>query len=773
MSTSTLSRSPEADAPRKRPQIAIAGNPNTGKSTVFNALCGTRQKVANYPGVTVEKKMGFVFLGDREAELVDLPGLYSLTPVSPDEEAAADVLMGRLGDAEHVRPDLILCVLDATNLKRNLFLFSQVLELDLPVVVALTMTDLMERAGVQVNVDALQKQLGVPVVPVVTRERQDLVKLTAVMRSVLDGAVDGDGAGVPQAKAAGPGFPKELESLVSQLQERLASTLPLGGFEARQLLVSDSHALVPRINEDAGARQVLLELREKTRDLSQNPAAVAIARYRWIDELLEKVERREPGRRVGFSAKLDSVLTHRLFGFAAFAGIMYTVFQAIYSWAGPFMDFIDEGTGMLGDFVGGFLVATPMLQSLIVDGVITGVGSVVIFLPQIVILFLFIAFLEDSGYLARAAFLMDRLLGWTGLNGRAFIPMLSSFACAVPGVMAARVMPDPRARLTTILIAPLMSCSARLPVYLLMIGAFIEPHFGAGWAAFTLFAMHGLGLVVALPVAWFLNRGFLKTPSIPFVLELPEYRWPIPSNVAFRAYEASKKFLLRAGTVIFAASIIIWAMSYFPRPDSVATEIQAEYAGQLAAATEADEADEAGGSPGVESDGLEAETAETAQTGAAAEELQARIDNEIAGAYLEQSFLGRLGHAVQPVFAPLGFDWKISVGILGAFPAREVIIATLGIIYNVGADVDEESDSLRDRMAAETHSDGAPVYTPLVAITLMIFFALCSQCMSTLATVWRELNSWQWAAFMFVYMTSLAYVFGLVVYQAGRAFGLE
>lgn len=761
MPTSTVSpssRSPQSV--RKRPVIAIAGNPNTGKSTIFNALCGTRQKVANYPGVTVDKKMGFLKLAGAShasVELVDLPGLYSLTAVSPDEEAAADVLMGRLGEGGSERPDVILCILDATNLQRNLFLFSQVRELDQPVVVALTMTDLLESAQVRLDIPALEKKLGVPVVPVVSRDREDLRKLREALRAALESASGEASDSGKQAAVPGPDFPAELERLVVDLQSELSETLPLGGFEARQLLIGDSHALVPRINEISSARDTLQRLRKDAHALALNPAGIAVARYRWVDGILKGVEERAQNERKSFSQKLDAFLTHRLFGFAAFAGIMYTVFQAIYSWAGPFMDFIDEGTGLLGEFVGGFLVATPMLQSLVVDGVITGVGSVVIFLPQIIILFLFIAFLEDSGYLARAAFLMDRLLGWTGLNGRAFIPMLSSFACAVPGVMAARVMPDPRARLTTILIAPLMSCSARLPVYLLMIGAFIEPHFGAGWAALTLFGMHGLGLVVALPVAWILNRGFLKTPSIPFVLELPEYRWPVASNVAFRAYEASKKFLVRAGTVIFAASIVIWAMSYFPRPDSIAANIEAQYAEQLGAVPE--------------STSSVSELPDDAA--AAAEELRAQIDNEISGAYLEQSFLGRLGHAVQPIFAPLGFDWKISVGILGAFPAREVIIATLGIIYNVGADVDEESGSLRDRMAAETHDDGSAVYTPLVAVTLMVFFALCSQCMSTLATVWRELNNWRWAGFMFVYMTALAYVFGLVVYQAGRAFGLE
>ena len=755
MATTTLSSTVSSDTARGRPIIAIAGNPNTGKSTVFNALCGARQKVANYPGVTVEKKLGYLRLGRHDVELVDLPGLYSLTAVSPDEETAADVLMGRLGDQDIPRPDLILCVLDATNLKRNLFLFSQIQELGLPVMVVLTMTDLMARTGVSVDVPALQKKLGVPVYPVIGRNREHLARLTAALEAEIERILANPVA--PEVPPFGAGararFPNALEGLVAELQQAYADFLPLGSFEARQLLVSDRHALVPRIEEIPAAREALARLREKTRELALSPAAIAVARYGWVDEILNEVETREQNEDRSFGARLDRLLTHRVLGFAAFAGIMYTVFQAIYTWAGPFMDLIEEGTGLVGEFVGSFLVSTPMLQSLMVDGVVAGVGSVVIFLPQIIILFLFIAFLEDSGYLARAAFLMDRLLGWTGLNGRAFIPMLSSFACAVPGVMAARVMPDPRARLTTILVAPLMSCSARLPVYLLMIGAFIEPHFGAGWAALTLFGMHALGLIVALPVAYFLNRGVLKTPSIPFVLELPAYRWPSLFNVGFRAYEASKKFLMRAGTVIFAASIVIWGMSYFPRPESIATNIEQKYAPELSALQAAGESAESATNP--------------------REELQMRIDNEISGAYLEQSYLGRLGHAVQPLFAPLGFDWKISVGILGAFPAREVIIATLGIIYNVGASVDEESDSLKQRMAAEIRTDGTPVYTPLVAVTLMVFFALCSQCMSTLATVWRELNSGKWAAFLFVYMTGLAYICGLAVYQTGRWFGLQ
>ncbi len=757
--------------PPARPVIVVAGNPNTGKSTVFNALCGTRQRVGNYPGVTVEKKIGLARLpGTGSVDVVDLPGLYSLGAVSPDEQIAADVLMGRVPVSEDRRrteavhrPDLVLFVLDATNLRRNLFLFTQIAELDLPVVVALTMTDLLGGARMNVNVTALRERLGVPVVPVIGRRREHLENL----REELAAALEPEQGMSPRLALD---FPSDMETIVTELREGVASQgIRLSGFEARNLLLNPRHPLAERVASTAAG--VLDDTRAKVHSLNFNPASLALARYQWIEGVLGGVEQREKKQdgedrsSSDFSSRLDSLLTHRVLGLAAFSGVMYLVFQSIYTWATPFMDLIDEAFGSMSGLAGAYLTAAPMLQSLVSDGLIAGVGSVVIFLPQILILFLFIAFLEDSGYLARAAFLMDRLLGWTGLNGRAFIPMLSSFACAIPGIMAARVMPDPRARLSTILVAPLMSCSARLPVYLLMISAFIEPHFGAGIAALTLFIMYGIGPLVALPFAWFLNRGVLKTPAIPFVLELPPYRWPDPLNVLWRALEAAKKFLVRAGTIIFAMSIIIWAMSYFPRPDSVAENIHSRYDPMIAAA---------------ESELVPVELAEAPEDAdfssddvSVVEELRAERDNAIASAYLEQSYLGRLGKTVQPIFAPLGFDWKISVGILGAFPAREVIIATLGIIYNAGDAVDEESADLKSRMAAETHPDGTPVYTPLVALTLMVFFALCSQCMSTLATVWRELNDWRWAAFLFVYMTVFAYIAGLAVYQAGRALGYQ
>lgn len=740
---------PESPRPpgrsEKRPVVALVGNPNTGKTSVFNSLCGTRQKTGNYSGVTVERKIGISKEGSSEAEILDLPGLYSLKAVSPDEEVALDVLMGRLsgpsGSLIVDRPDLVLFVLDGTNLKRNLYLYSQVAELGIPVVVAMTMADVLEKERITIDTDKLSKMLNAPVVLMHGRDKESVERLRQQIHKKL------------AEESAGPqlnlGFDQRLDESAKKLAQELSRNdgqFPVSIFEAREAIFSRNHPHTKHLFE-AGMRTDGASLVERYRSelkeqIVLNPSGPSVTRYKWIRSVVDACEVRPATVVNKLTSRLDSVFTHRVFGLFAFTGIMYLIFQSIYSWAEPFMGLIEDLFGWLGATASVYLTGNPMLQSLVVDGMINGVGSVVVFLPQILILFLFVAFLEDSGYLARAAFLMDRLLGWSGLNGRAFIPMLSSFACAIPGVMAARVMPDARARLTTILVAPLMSCSARLPVYILLIGAFIEPVYGAGIAALTLFLMHGVGLLVSLPVAFILNRGFLKTPQTPFVMELPPYRMPQLYDVFYRAYEAGKKFITRAGTIIFALSIIIWALSYFPRPDSIREQITTQYEQQM----------------------------ENAESEQAEQQLATTRDNAIDSAYLEQSYLGRFGKFIEPVFRPLGFDWKISVGIVGAFPAREVIISTLGIIYSTGADSDEESADLRDVMKAERHDDGSPVYTPLVAITLMVFFALCSQCMSTLATVQKELGSTKWAVFLFVYMTTLAYVLGLAVYQIGSLF---
>ncbi|MEQ8350616.1 MAG: ferrous iron transport protein B [Leptospiraceae bacterium] len=737
-------------------RIALVGNPNTGKTTLFNVLCGARQKTGNYPGVTVEKKTGLVppsQYNDHSFSVIDLPGLYSLRPASPDERVSARVLLDRLEGLE--RPGHIVFVADATNLQRNLYLFSQIRELGVPVLVALTMTDLLEKSGQKLNVDSLEKELGCPVVPVVAGDSDSVQKF----RKRLDDFVKESPLPVQHLK-----YEEPLESILDSFLSRARQHHELSRQEAIQLL------FFPRDERQWEPNEAVLELSEEASEElkkadQQSPSFLTRNRYSWsrkiCDATIERVEAAKPT----FRDRMDRFLTGRFTGFTSFLVIMALVFQSIYAWAGPLMDGIEWIFSALGELAGSGLEGSPVLQSLLVDGILAGVGSVLVFLPQIMILFAFIAVLEDSGYLARTAFMMDRLLGWTGLNGRSFIPLLSSFACAIPGVMSARVIGDERARKATILVAPLMSCSARLPVYVLFIGAFIEPTYGALWAGVMLFVMHFLGLLVAMPVAFILNRGFLKTPPSPFVLEMPPYRLPMIKNVAIRVYEAAKKFTVRAGTVIFALSIVIWALSYFPSSnekmqslelqfDQKIENLQSEINAELPA-TEIH-------NPGLDSDSDETSLEET-EALSPVEEMEAKKERALAGARLEGSYLGQAGKWMQPAFAPLGFDWKLTVGVLSAFPAREVIVSTLGIIYNAS----DEEEGLKLSLKSAKDEQGNTMYGPLHAITMMVFFALCAQCMSTLVVVQKELGSWKYAVYTFIYMTALAYVAAWIVFQVG------
>lgn len=748
MTTSTQNEMETTTTLERTPRIALLGNPNTGKTTVYNALCGANQRTGNFPGVTVERKTGAYVYNDVSYDVIDLPGIYSLKAVSPDEEAATQVIMGRIKGEK--KPDVVLFILDSTNLKRNLFLYTQVVELGLPVVIALTMTDLLKREGVDLDIEQLRKDLGVPIIPVIGRTNSHI----AALKEALSEAVSKKD--IPRSVA---NFPEDIRGVAHDLRQVLEKYTTVSEFEARELLFFNKCPIMDSFAENEDAKQLVYSAREKlTRPEYGNPSYIALQRYASIDSIIERVEKREMASHDNISSKLDSIFTHRIFGLGIFIVVMYLVFQAIYSWSGPMMDGIDITFSSLGDFLGIYLQKYPMVRSLVVDGAISGVGSVMIFLPQIVILFFFIAFMEDSGYLARSAFLMDRLLGWTGLNGRAFIPMLSSFACSIPGVMSTRIMPDPRARLSTILIAPLMSCSARLPVYMLFIGAFIEPQFGAGWAALSLFAMHALGLFLALPIAWILNRGVIEQNAIPFILEMPPYRIPQLYNLWRRTYEAGREFVVKAGSVIFALSIIIWALSYFPRDPEIAGTIENRYAERIEVYRSKQYTGE---------DGMTSEDIEKTIT-----ELATEKNLRIKARYLEDSYLGRAGKTIQPVFSPLGFDWRLSVGIISAFPAREVIVATLGIIFNVSENVDQADESMKIKLRSARNEDGGPLYTTLTAVSLMVFFALSSQCMSTLAVVKKELNSYKWALFLFVYMTTLAYIISFIVYQGGVLLGL-
>jgi ferrous iron transport protein B len=484
-----------------------------------------------------------------------------------------------------------------------------------------------------------------------------------------------------------------------------------------------------------------------------NPlVAEAMLHYRHIDGLIGGVVLKDAQLAHGATESIDRLLLHRGWGLAAFVGMMYVVFQAVYSWAGPVMDIIEMGKVWIQDLIGPALAGTPMLQSLILDGVIEGVGAFLVFLPQILILFAFISLLEDSGYMARAAFIMDKLFSWCGLNGKSFVPLLSSYACAIPGIMATRTIEDPKSRLATVFVAPFMSCSARLPVYILCIGAFIEPVYGPWWAGFTLFAMHFLGLAVAVPTAWVVTRFVLKTKSQPFVMELPKYRAPRMKDVLYRMWQAGWEFIQKAGTIIFLITIIIWASLYFPRSDDKAADFQASFVAEKV------------------TEGIGNEAQVLALLEDADSELAHEFNLFLGSSQINQSYMGRIGKAIQPIFEPAGFDWRISISVLASYPAREVIISTLGIIYSLGGDVDEEDGSLRAALKNSEWQEGekssTPIYTVPVVIGLMVFFALCSQCGATTSIIVKEAG-WKWAIISFVYMTALAWIGAVLCYQVG------
>lgn len=686
-------------------------------------------------GSPLKKKTGTWTLPlGKEVELIDLPGTYSLSATSLDERVAVDVLAGRAKDIP--APDLIIVVVDVENLRRNMFLASQASELGAPMVIALNCWDIAEKKGLQIDSKLLEQRLGVPVVPTVAKHRKGTVELAKAVEHAIE----------TRPMLVRPKWPDAVENALGRIKAELVDqrgeTLTEG--EVQRLLFDRESAVCERLTCPAPAyKPILKAARDQLyRDGYQPDAAESLLRFRFLNPLLNDIlERQAVAKTRSKSESIDQLLLHKVWGLAIFIGMMYVVFQSVYSWAGPIMDAIEGVVGWVGEFTAGFLSGTPMLQSLVVDGIIGGVGSFLVFLPQILVLFFFISLLEESGYMARAAFLMDKLFQWCGLNGKSFVPLLSSFACAIPGVMATRTINDTKARIITILIAPLMSCSARLPVYLLFIGAFVEPVYGPRVAGITLFAMHFVGALLAAPIAFVLNKTLNKgQASEPFVMELPHYRVPHMKHTLLRMYESGKEFIVRAGTVIFAMTVIIWALLYFPRPAEVEDQIRSEY---------------------------------VAEAGLEEADQEAAIGALVDGAYLEQSYMGRFGKFMQPLFDPAGYDWKITVGVLASFPAREIIVSTLGITYSLGGEVDEESDDLRTTLSNATWESGPragePVFNLPVALSIMVFFALCMQCGATVAVIAKELN-WRWAIGSFVSLTAIAWIAAVAVYQVGMLF---
>ncbi len=747
----------------KATTVALVGNPNTGKTTLFNALAGMRQRVGNYPGVTVETKKGQMSYQGQLFDLVDLPGTYSLAPRSPDEMVAVDLILGQ--QEGEPQPDVVVAIVDASNLERNLYLATQTLELGVPVVIALNMTDVAHGQGIRIDAERLSRQLGVRVVPIQANKRRGLNQL----REAIAAAADSQGerekakgestdngslspfAFQPSPAKVGVPFPEAFEQEVQALHQSLNAEVP--AFLVRRLLLDVGGYAEQRLTDRYG-EGIQEQVRAARQRLSAAgcpvPAVEARTRYKWIREATAGCIQRPEQRPITWTDRLDRILTHRVWGTLVFLALMLIVFQSIFTWARPLMELISGGKDLLAGWLSDTLPPGP-LTSLLVEGVLEGVGSVVVFLPQIVILFGFIAVLEDCGYMARAAFLMDKLMARCGLSGKSFIPMLSSVACAVPGIMATRVIENRRDRLATIMVAPLMSCSARLPVYILLIAAFLTEGFAWWVPGVTMFAMYAIGLVVAPLVALLLKRTLLRGETPAFVMEMPLYKWPSARTVLRRMVDSCWAFLRRAGTLILSAMILVWGLMYFPRGDGQGSNYDVRIAKLQAQAKSAEGEEEV--------------------------RLQGAID-ELKGQWKRQSLLGRMGHAIEPAVRPLGWDWRIGMAALASFPAREVVVGTLGIIYNQGK---VDPDEIREaEKAGETKLgkalqdatwDGDPsrkVFTVPVALSLMVFFALCCQCVSTLAVIRRETNSWRWPLFTFVYMTVLAYFGALVVYQVGN-----
>jgi len=682
--------------------IAVVGNPNSGKSTLFNRLTGLRQRIGNYPGVTVERHVGTIKVGERTLELIDLPGTHALSAHSLEEQIAVDVILGHMEGT--ATPEAILAVIDATNLYQSLYLLQQLLDLERPLVVALTMSDAAELEGLKIDVAGLAARLGgVPICPVVATTGQGVDKLRDTLAHISELEPPQPGKTWPELTAAA----RELAAHAPP-NTRIAEVERLlidGPSEAKQEFLS---------RFDDGAPAALHELRKRLFGNVPPLAVEARVRYRWVREVLDEVVQQAPPF-YGWQARITAWLNQPVPGTVGLFLVMAIVFQAVFAWATPIMDLIDSATSVLGARVHGAL-GDGALASLIADGVIAGVGSVIIFLPQIMILFLFIILLEDSGYLARAAYLMDRAMRSVGLSGQSIIPMISSFACAVPGIMATRVIPNRRDRIATILAAPFMTCSARLPVYALLIAAFV-PAKSVGFLnlqGLVLFGLYMFGIVMGILTALLIRQTALRGPKPPFALMLPEFRRPNLQTVGIQLLGRAKVFLRRAGTVIFAVAVIIWALAYYPR----------------------------------------------------AEQMPAGLDENTAAALqMEQSWLGRAGKVVEPVFAPLGWDWRVSSAVIAGFPAREVVIAVLGTVYAVGDEADE--GTLSTRLKSATRPDGTPVFTLPMVIGLLIFYACCLQCAATLAIIRRETNTWRWPVFAWTYMTVIGYTGALIAYQLG------
>lgn len=711
-----------------RVTVALAGNPNSGKTTLFNALTGARQHVGNYPGVTVEKKEGEFEHDGMKVHVIDLPGTYSLTAYSPEELVARNVVINE-------SPDMVVDVVDASNLERNLYLAVQFMELGIPMILAFNMSDLAEARGHSIDIERLSELFQVPIIRMVAHKGQGIQELKQAIAQVA--------AQTPAQQPATVKYGRHIEAELDKLTEALQGSVPESGrptarWLALKLLEGDE-AVIGQVRREAKNAIDVLQKVEESRNLLVrelgDDAEILIAdrRYGFISGACQEAVRSTVETRHSMSDRIDMVLTHRVLSIPIFLLMMFLVFKLTFAVGDPLMGWIEDFFAWLGEAITANWPegAAPLLQSLIVDGIIGGVGGVVVFLPNILLLFLAISILEDSGYMARAAFIMDRFMHKIGLHGKSFIPMLIGFGCTVPAIMATRTLENQRDRLTTMLVAPLMSCGARLPIYALIIPAF----FPEAWHARLLWLIYFIGIVLAIVCAKLLRSTLFKGEAAPFVMELPPYRLPTVRGVFVHMWERGWLYLKKAGTLILGVSIVMWALLTFPQ--------KVEYSRDYDQAIE-----------DVGSKQLPAEEAE---------ELVAELEQARASEELANSYAGRIGHALEPLIKPLGFDWKIGTAMIGAFAAKEVFVAQMGIVYSVG-EADEDSVPLRDKLREN--------YTPLVGFCIMLFSLISAPCMATIAVTKRESNSWKWALFQLGGLTVLAYVITLIVYQIGSLCGI-
>ncbi|GAA4426224.1 ferrous iron transport protein B [Pontibacter saemangeumensis] len=693
------------------PKIALIGNPNSGKTSLFNQLTGLNQKVGNFPGVTVDKKTGYSQLTPKlKAQIIDLPGTYSLYPKSLDERVIIDLLYD---PASKHYPDLVIVTADASNLKRNLLLFSQLVDLRIPSVLALNMVDVAEQEGVKIDIPALHRELGVPVIPMNARKGVGIAALKIVMTQQLE-----------PTKATFYEVPAELKPMLQQVKARFGLNneyLALQyahHYKSLKFLKEEDVAWFDEQLQQSDFHSITLQANE------------TVARYTRINEMLLDVVRVEKADKdEKFSNRLDQILTHKIFGYLIFFTILFLIFQAIFAWASYPMDLIDQGIASLNSLIQENFEGP--LVNLLTEGVIAGLGGVLIFVPQIAILFAFIAILEETGYMARVTFMMDKIMRKFGLNGKSVVPLISGVACAVPAVMSARTIENWKDRMITIFVTPLMSCSARIPVYTVLIALVVPEKYYLGFLnlqGLVLMSLYVIGFLAAIFSALLLKTILKARERSYFIMEFPVYKMPRWKNVGLTIVEKSKAFVFEAGKVIVAVSIILWVMASY--------------------------------GPG---DNFE-QARERALEEAQAQNLtEVQTENLIASHQLESSYAGVVGRTIEPVIRPLGYDWKIGIALLTSFAAREVFVGTISTIYSIGEE--ENVSTIKDKLMAEKDANGDPFFTPARGFSLMIFYLFAMQCVSTLAIVRRETKSWTWPLAQLLYMSGLAYVMAFITYQ--------